>query len=285
MSNKDLLDNVKKLRELTGVGFKDCKIAIEENNGDIEKSVEFLRKKGIAKASKKMGRSASEGLVLIYDKADKVSVVEINSETDFVAKNKDFLNFGKEISKINFEVQGDLEKIKSSKMSNGKLVSDNLIALISKIGEKITIRRSRFFDNSRGKNYFYIHSAVEKNIGKIATVVKILDNTDQELGQKIAMHIAASSPLAINETDLSKEIVNKESAILKAELINSGKKGDIAEKISKGKINKFISENTLMNQIWIMDSKKKVSDILKENKKDKEIKIIDFIRFKVGEGV
>ena len=276
MSNKDLLDNVKKLRELTGVGFKDCKIAIEENNGDIEKSVEFLRKKGIAKASKKMGRSASEGLVLIYDKADKVSVVEINSETDFVAKNKDFLNFGKEISKINFEVQGDLEKIKSSKMSNGKLVSDNLIALISKIGEKITIRRSRFFDNSRGKNYFYIHSAVEKNIGKIATVVKILDNTDQELGQKIAMHIAASSPLAINETDLSKEIVNKESEIIKAELINSGKKGDIAEKISKGKINKFISENTLMNQIWIMDSKKKVSDILKENKKDKEIKIIDF---------
>ena len=285
MSNKDLLDNVKKLRELTGVGFKDCKIAIEENNGDIEKSVEFLRKKGIAKASKKMGRSASEGLVLIYDKADKVSVVEINSETDFVAKNKDFLNFGKEISKINFEVQGDLEKIKSSKMSNGKLVSDNLIALISKIGEKITIRRSRFFDNSRGKNYFYIHSAVEKNIGKIATVVKILDNTDQELGQKIAMHIAASSPLAINETDLSKEIVNKESEIIKAELINSGKKGDIVEKISKGKINKFISENTLMNQIWIMDSKKKVSDILKENKKDKEIKIIDFIRFKVGEGV
>ena len=170
-------------------------------------------------------------------------------------------------------------------MSNGKLVSDNLIALISKIGEKITIRRSRFFDNSRGKNYFYIHSAVEKNIGKIATVVKILDNTDQELGQKIAMHIAASSPLAINETDLSKEIVNKESEIIKAELINSGKKGDIAEKISKGKINKFISENTLMNQIWIMDSKKKVSDILKENKKDKEIKIIDFIRFKVGEGV
>ncbi len=285
MSNKDLLDNVKKLRELTGVGFKDCKIAIEENNGDIEKSVEYLRKKGIAKASKKMGRSASEGLVLIYDKADEVAVVEINSETDFVAKNKDFLNFGKEISRINFEVQGDLDKIKSYKMSNGKLVSDNLIALISKIGEKITIRRSKFFDKNGGKNYFYIHSATEKNIGKIASVVKILDNTDEELGKKIAMHIAASSPLAINESDLSKEIVNKELEIIKAELINSGKKGDIAEKISKGKINKFISENSLMSQIWIMDSKKKVSDILKENKKDKEIKVIDFIRFKVGEGV
>lgn len=285
MSNKDLLNNVKKLRELTGVGFKDCKIAIEENNGDIEKSVEFLRKKGKAKASKKMGRSASEGLVLVYDKADEVAVVEINSETDFVAKNKDFLNFSKEISRINFEVKGDLEKIKSSKMNNGKLVSDNLIALISKIGEKITIRRSKFFDINGGKNYFYIHSAVEKNIGKIATVVKILHNTDKELGQKIAMHIAASSPLAINESNLSKEVIEKELEIIKAELINSGKKGDIAEKISKGKINKFISENTLMNQIWIMDSKKKVSDILQENKKEKEIKIVDFIRFKVGEGV
>ena len=188
MSNKDLLNNVKKLRELTGVGFKDCKIAIEENNGDIEKSVEFLRKKGIAKASKKMGRNASEGLALIYDKSDEVAVVEINSETDFVAKNKDFLNFSKEISRINFEVQGDLEKIKLSKMENGKTVDDNLISLISKIGEKITIRRANFFNNKGGKNYFYIHSAVEK-IGKIISIVKILNNEDKKLGQKIAMHM------------------------------------------------------------------------------------------------
>ena len=285
MSNKDLLDNVKKLRELTGVGFKDCKIAIEENNGDIDKSVEFLRKKGIAKASKKMGRNASEGLALIYDKSDEVAVVEINSETDFVAKNKDFLNFSKEISKINFEVQGDLEKIKLSKMENGKTVDDNLISLISKIGEKITIRRSKFFNKKDGKNYFYIHSAVEKNVGKIVSIVKILNNEDKELGQKIAMHIAASSPLAIDEKGLKKEVIEKELEIIKAELMNSGKKGDIAEKISKGKINKFISENTLLNQIWIMDPKKKVSDILKENKKVNDIKVVDFIRFKVGEGI
>mgnify|MGYP001461560535 CR=1 FL=1 len=285
MSNKDLLNNVKKLRELTGVGFKDCKIAIEENNGDIEKSVEFLRKKGIAKASKKMGRNASEGLALIYDRAEEVAVVEINSETDFVAKNKDFLNFSKEISKINFEVLGDLEKIKLTNMDNGKSVSDNLISLISKIGEKITIRRTKFFDNKGGKNYFYIHSAVEKNVGKIVSIVKISNNENKELGQKLAMHIAASSPLAIDEKGLKKEIIEKELEIIKAELLNSGKKGDIADKISKGKINKFISENTLLNQIWIMDPKKKVSDILKENKKNNEIKIIDFIRFKVGEGI
>ena len=285
MSNKDLLDKVKNLRELTGVGFKDCKIAIEESNGDIDKSVEYLRKKGIAKASKKMGRNASEGLVLVHEKTEEVAVIEINSETDFVAKNKDFLNFSKEISKINFKVSGDIEKIKSTKMDNGKSVNDNLISLISKIGEKITIRRSKFFNNKGGKNYFYIHSPVEKNIGKIASIVKISNNEDSELGKKIAMHIAASSPLAVDKTGIRKEIIDKELEIIKAELMNSGKKGDIAEKISKGKINKFISDNTLLNQVWIMDPKKKVYDILKENKKTSDLKIVDFLRFKVGEGV
>ena len=285
MSNKDLLNNVKKLRELTGVGFKDCKVAIEENNGDIEKSIEFLRKKGIAKASKKMGRNASEGLVLVHVDKDKVAVVEINSETDFVAKNKDFLSFCKEIAKINFQVLGDIEKIKLSKMDNGKSVDDNLISLISKIGEKITIRRSKFFDNNGGKNYYYIHSALDKNAGKIVSVVKILNNENEDFGQKIAMHIAASSPLAIDREGIKKEIIDKELEIIKAELVNSGKTGEIAEKISKGKVNKFISDNTLLNQVWIMDPKKKVSDIIKENKKNDEIKIIDFVRFKVGEGV
>jgi elongation factor Ts len=285
MSNKDILANIKKLREITGVGFKDCKIAIDENKGDLDKSIEFLRKKGIAKASKKMQRSASEGLVLIHNENGEIGIIEINSETDFVAKNKDFLNFSKEISKINFKVLGDIEKIKSSKMDNGRSVNDNLISLISKIGEKITIRRSRFFNSKGGKNYYYIHSSVEKNVGKIVSIVKILNNENKELGQKIAMHIAASNPLAIDDTGIQKEIVDKELEIIKAELVNSGKKGEIADKISKGKINKFISDNTLLNQIWIMDPKKKVSDILKENKKDNDIKIIDFVRFKVGEGV
>ncbi len=285
MSNKDLLENVKKLRELTGVGFKDCKTAIEENKGDIEKSIEFLRKKGMAKASKKMGRNASEGLVLVHEQDGEIAAIEINSETDFVAKNKDFLDFSKEISQINFNVSADLEKLKSCKMKNGNTVNDNLMALISKIGEKITIRRSKFFSNKEGKNHYYIHSGVEKNIGKIVSIVKLLNNDNNDLGQKIAMHIAASSPLAIDKSGIKKEIIDKELEIIKAELENSGKKGDIAEKISKGKINKFVSDNTLLNQIWIMDSKKKVSDIIKENQKTNEIKIVDFIRFKVGEGV
>ena len=140
MSNKDLLDNIKKLRELTGVGFKDCKVALDETKGDIEKSIEYLRKKGIAKASKKMSRTAADGLVLIYDSNNKTSALEINSETDFVAKNKDFINFCKEISKINLHSTGDLDKIKSTKMKNGTTVNENLITLIAKIGEKITIR-------------------------------------------------------------------------------------------------------------------------------------------------
>ena len=288
MSNKDLLDNIKKLRELTGVGFKDCKSALDESNGDIEKSIEFLRKKGIAKASKKMSRTASEGLALIKEDNNKISVIEINSETDFVAKNKDFISFCKELSEINFSNMGNLDKLNKTNMKNGTPVKDNLVALIAKIGEKITIRRSNFFDSKNGLNFFYVHSAIEKNIGKIVSVVKLeglVKGKNEEIGTKIAMHIAASNPLAINKEGIKKEIIDKELEIIKAEITNSGKPAEMAEKISKGKISKFINDNTLLNQIWIMDPKKKVSDILKENKVDKEIKILDFIRYKVGEGV
>ncbi len=288
MSNKDLLSNIKKLREMTGVGFKDCKIAIDENNGDIEKSIEFLRKKGIAKASKKMSRTASEGLALVKEKDGKISLIEINSETDFVAKNKDFINFCKELSEINFNTKGNLDKINETKMSNGDLVKDNLVNLIAKIGEKITIRRANYLDNSRGNNFFYVHAAIEKGIGKIISMVKldgISKGKNDEIGTKIAMHIAASNPLAINKDEIEKKIVNKELEIIKAEISNSGKSADMVEKISNGKISKFLNDNSLLNQLWIMDPKKKVSDILKENSLDKPLQVIDFIRYKVGEGV
>ena len=285
MSNKVLLENIKKLREMTGVGFKDCKVALDETSGDIEKSVEFLRKKGIAKASKKMSRTASEGLALVKEKDGQVSLIEINSETDFVAKNQDFINFCKELSDLNFSIKGKLDKLLESKMANGNFVKDNLVSLIAKIGEKITIRRTDFFDNTKVKNFFYVHSAVEKNIVKIISIVKIdgLDNND--LGIKIAMHIAASNPLAIDKEGIDKNIVNKELEIIKAEITNSGKPAEMAEKISKGKISKFLNDNSLLNQLWIMDPKKKVIDILKENSSSKELKILNFIKYKVGEGV
>ena len=288
MSSKDLLSNIKKLREITGVGFKDCKIALDENQGDIEKSIEFLRKKGIAKASKKMGRTASEGLALVQEAEGRISIIEINSETDFVAKNENFITFCKELSKINFLTKSDLNKLENTKMNNGILVKDNLVNLIAKIGEKITIRRAHFFDNSKGQNFFYVHSAIEKNIGKIVSIVKIdgiTKNKNEDLGVKIAMHIAASSPLAIDKDGIDKKIVDKELEIIKAEIENSGKPSQMVEKISNGKISKFLNDNSLLNQIWIMDSKKKVSDILKENSLEKKLSILEFVRYKVGEGV
>jgi len=278
MSSKDLLEGVKKLREVTGVGFKDCKLAIDESNGDLEKAIEFLRKKGIAKATNKMSRTASEGLCLLCEKKGEVSLIEINSETDFVAKNEVFISFCREISTINFENKSNLSKVNKAVMKNNLSVETNLLDLIAKMGEKITIRRSIFFDNSNGKNSFYVHGALEDKIGKIISVVKT--SKQDEVGKKIAMHISASTPLALDEKNLKKEIIDKEIEIIKAELLNSGKPKDIVEKITKGKINKFISENTLVNQVWIMDTKKTVSDILKEN----DIKVLDFIRYKVGEG-
>ena len=281
MSSKDILESVKKLREITGVGFKDCKLAIDKTDGDIEKSIEFLRKKGIAKATNKMSRTAAEGLCLLQEKNGEVSLIEINSETDFVAKNKDFISFCKEISVINFENKADLAVVNKIKMKNNLTVEVNLIDLIAKIGEKITLRRSVFFDNNDGENSFYIHGSIEDKIGKIVSIVKTNKKDNNETGKKIAMHISALSPIALEENKLSNEIIDKELEIIKAELLNSGKPKEMIEKISKGKINKFISENTLVNQVWIMDPKKKVLDVLKEN----DIKIIDFIRYKVGEGV
>jgi elongation factor Ts len=166
-------------------------------------------------------------------------------------------------------------------MKNNSSVKNNLIDLIAKIGEKITLRRSVFFNKEKGKNFFYVHGALEKNIGKIISVVKLdnLNNENVELSNKLAMHIAATSPLSIDKDSLDKKILDKELEIIKAELINSGKKPEMIEKISQGKLNKFISDNTLLNQVWIMDPKMKVSDILKD------IKILDFVRYKVGEGI
>ena len=287
MSNKQNLENIKKLREITGVGFKDCQLAIDENDGDINKSIEYLRKKGIAKASKKMSRIAADGLVSIYEKNGMISAIEINSETDFVAKNKEFITFCKEISEINFKTQGDIKKVRSSIMRNKKTVEETLVTLISKIGEKITLRRSKFFDN-KGINFSYVHNALEKNIGKVISVVKLEKNKKinlKEIGRKLAMHIAASSPIAIDENKISQDILNKELEIIKEEVKNSGKKGEIAEKIASGKLKKFVSDNTLLNQIWIMDTKKKVREILKVYSDKEKIKVLDFVRFKVGEGV
>jgi elongation factor Ts len=289
MSSDNVLEKVKQLREVTGVGFKDCKNAIEESNGDIEKSIELLRKKGIAKATKRMGRVASEGLVSIHEKNNKLSIAEINCETDFVAKNEEFIKFIEEISEIVLTKQADIKVINSSEMKNKKSIENNLIDLISKIGEKITLRRVDFLTDTESKNFSYIHSSVKKNIGKLGVIVSLETKKQmkeiQEFGKQLAMHIAATSPIAIDKEDLNPEVLKKEKEIIFEELKNSGKDLKIIDKIASGKLNKFINDSTLLNQEWIMDPKKKVKDILNEVAGSEKIIIKKYTRFKVGEGV
>ena len=289
MSSDNILDKVKKLRELTGVGFKDCKNAIDKCNGDIEKSIEFLRIKGIAKANKKMERVAADGLVCISEKENKFSIIEVNSETDFVAKNNEFIKFVEEISKLALLNSGKMEDILISKMENKKNVKDNLVTLISKIGEKITLRRSDFIGTEEYLNFFYIHAAIKKNIGKIGVLVSLKTTKPKnelvELGKQLSMHIEALSPLAVDKEDLDQTVLNKEKEIITEELKNSGKDSKIVAKIAEGKLNKFINDNTLLNQEWIIEPKKKVKEVLKEAGGKDKIEVKKFIRFKVGEGV
>ena len=289
MSSDNILDKVKKLRELTGVGFKDCKNAIDNCNGDIEKSIEFLRIKGIAKANKKLERIAADGLVCISEKENKFSIIEVNSETDFVAKNNEFIKFVEEISKLALLNSGKMEDILISKMENKKNVKDNLVTLISKIGEKITLRRSDFIGTEEYLNFFYIHAAIKKNIGKIGVLVSLKTTKPKneliELGKQLSMHIAALSPLAVDKESLDQTILNKEKEIITEELENSGKDSKIVAKIAEGKLNKFINDNTLLNQEWIIEPKKKVKEVLKEAGGKDKIEVKKFIRFKVGEGV
>ena len=289
MSSDSILEKVKQLREITGVGFKDCKSAIDETKGDIEKSVELLRKKGIAKASKRMERVAAEGLICIYENKNSFSMIEINSETDFVAKNNEFINFTEEVCQIAFFNDGNMDKILNSEMKNKKNIKANLVDLISKIGEKITLRRSSFVGGDNCVNFSYVHSALKKNVGKLGVLLTLETKMDKNeisnFGKQLSMHIAASSPLAIDKEGLDQKMLEKEKEIIKEELKSSGKDIKIIEKIALGKLNKFITDNTLLNQEWIMEPKKKVKDIIKEISIKDSIKVKNFIRFKVGEGL
>ena len=285
----NLLKKVKQLREITGVGFRDCKNAIEETKGDIEKSIELLRKQGIAKASNRMERIAAEGLISISEEDNNFSMIEINSETDFVAKNSEFINFVENVSKAALKKDGKMESILISEMINKKKVKDNLVELISKIGEKITLRRSAFVGKDKSINFSYIHGAIKKNIGKLGVLLSLETTKTKDkiadLGKHLAMQVAASSPIAIDENDLDVNILKKEKEIISEELKNTGKNTNIVDKIATGKLNKFIAENTLLNQEWIMEPKKKVRDIIKEVAGKEKIIIKKFIRFKVGEGL
>ena len=280
------IENIKKLRQSTGAGFKDCNAALKESNGDLDKAAEILRVKGIAKASKKMSRDAKEGVIVVSGDSKKTSLIEVNCETDFVAKNDDFLNFVKELSEINNQCSSDIDKLNKSTMSNGKIVEENLVALIAKIGEKITIGKTSTIENSNSQNFIYQHSVIKDNVSKLGVIVSIETSEDNDqiksFGKQLSMHIAASNPIALNSDEIKEDIIQKEQELIAEELKNSGKPEEIAKKISLGKINKFKEENSLMTQDWVMEPKKKVKDILTEINIP-NLKIKEFTRIKIGE--
>ena len=280
------LEKVKQLREATGAGFKDCNLAIKESGGDLDKAVEILRVKGISKASKKMSRDAKEGVIATSGDESKISVIEINCETDFVAKNDDFVSFAKELSELNNLNSSDLEKLNKSKMRNGETVEDSLVALIAKMGEKITVGKAKTFNQPGSKNFNYLHTVVKDNLSKLSVIASLETSDDSDnvkaFGKQLSMHIAASNPLALSSDLIDKDLLQKEQDLVTEELKSSGKPVDIAQKISLGKMNKFKEENALLTQAWVMEPKKKVQDIVKElNIPD--LKINDFFRIKIGE--
>ncbi len=277
---------IKELRQSTGAGFKDCNLALKESNGDLEKAVEILRIKGVSKASKKMSRDAKEGVIVISESENKTSMIEINCETDFVAKNNDFLLFVKEIGNLNNLNNSNLDKLNEAVMKNNKTVKENLISLIAKIGEKITLGRAKTIEAINSNNYFYQHATIKDNISKLGVILNLDKNGEKKdidsFGKQLSMHIAASNPLALNIDKLNPDIIAKEQELITEELKNSGKPEDIAKKISLGKLNKFKQENSLLTQDWVMEPKKKVQEIIKDLNLSNEV-IKDFARFKIGE--
>ena len=280
------IEKVKQLREATGAGFKDCNLAVKESDGDLDKAVEILRVKGISKASKKMSRDAKEGVIATSGDESKISILEINCETDFVAKNDDFISFAKELSELNNQNNSDLEKLNKSNMSNGKSVEESLISLIAKMGEKITVGKAKTFNQLGTKNFNYLHTVVRDNLSKLSVIASIETSDESEaikvFGKQLSMHIAASNPLALSADLIDKNVLQKEQDLVIEELKNSGKSDEIVQKISLGKMNKFKDDNALLTQSWVMEPKKKVQDVVKDlNISD--LKINDFYRIKIGE--
>ena len=270
---------VKDLREKTGAGMMDCKKVLTETDGDMEKAIELLRERGIAKAAKKSGRVAAEGLVEAYISEDgKVgAIVEVNAETDFVAKNDEFKSFVLSVAKQVVEKNPkDLEDLLAQESIDeaGKTVKEVLTDKIAKIGENMNIRRFARFE-SEGLLESYIHGD-----GKIAVLVN-MKGGDHEVAKDVCMQIAAARPEYLNETTVPEDRLNKEKEILKAQTMNEGKPEAIAEKMVQGRIRKFFEEVCLVDQVFVKDSNKKVSDILKEHNAE----VVEFARFEKGEGI
>ena len=292
--NKISTSDIKKLRDLTGAGFLDCKEALDNSNSNIEKAIDFLRKKGISTAQKKGDRTASEGLIAITknNSNKEAGIIEINSETDFVARNEDFQNFVSNLSIINLKQKSNLDKLMKSEYSDTKeKVSDALTNLISKIGENLTIRRSNFISITNGFIGAYVHNVEKDLMGKIGVLISVETNIEfpviNDFLKKICMHIAASNPISLSSSDIDKDILKKEKDFQLEEIKKSGKDKSIQEKILVGKMNKYFNEVVLFEQNFVMDDNIKIKQFIENTSKELNgsIKIKEFIRFKVGEGI
>ena len=283
---------VKELREKTGAGMMDCKKALAETSSDLEAAVDWLRTKGLAAAAKKAGRAASEGLIGLAASHNKGALVEINAETDFVARNETFQNFVSNVAQVALSEGSQLNNINSAKIPGGEhTVEEELTQLIATIGENMTIRRAAFVSVSKGILASYIHNAMIPGMGKIGVLVGLESDSDspelQELGKQIAMHIAAAKPLAISRDQLPEEDVEREKNVLSEQARESGKPEEIIEKMLAGRLNKFYQEVCLLDQTFVIDGESKVSEIIANSaeKLNSPVSIVGFALMVLGEGV
>ncbi len=282
---------VKDLREKSGAGMMDCKKALSENAGDMEQAMDWLRTKGLAAAAKKSSRTAAEGLVGVAVSGTKGAAVEVNSETDFVAKNDQFQSFVRDVTQIALATGGDIDSLKTQPMPSGKTVEEVLTNNVATIGENQSLRRSRTLEVSKGAVVPYIHNAASPGLGKIGVLVALeseaSDDVLQTLGKQLAMHIAAAFPKALNEADLDEAEIERERAIATEKAAESGKPADIIAKMVEGGIAKYRKEHALVSQLFVMDGKTKISDVVAKAGKDAgaEIKLVDYVRFQLGEGI
>jgi elongation factor Ts len=283
--------NVKELRERTGAGMMDCKKALAETGGDMEAAVDWLRAKGLSAAAKKAGRTAAEGLVGAYVEGNKGALVEVNSETDFVAKNEKFQEFVRNVAQLALTSAGNVETLLAAGYPGGGTVEEALTNNIATIGENQSLRRSAVLAVSQGAVVPYVHNAVVPGLGKIGVLVALESSVGQEalqtLGKQIAMHIAAASPLALIGEELDPELVERERGVAMEKAKESGKPQSIVEKMVEGSIAKFRKENALLSQLFVMDNKTPVSEVLASAGKDSgaTVEISAFVRFQLGEGI
>jgi len=283
--------SVKELRELSGAGMMDCKKALSENNGDMEAATDWLRAKGLASAAKKSSRTAAEGLVGVAVAGTKGVAVEVNSQTDFVAKNDIFQGFVREVTAIALEKGDDIDALKAAPMAAGGSVDEVLTANIATIGENQVLRRAKRVQVTKGAVIPYVHNAAAPGLGKIGVLVALESDAGvdvlEPLGKQIAMHIAAAFPLALDETGLDQDVLERERAIATEKAAESGKPADIIAKMVEGSVKKFAKENALLSQPFVIDGKTPVADVIAKAGKDAgaTITLVDYVRFQLGEGI